>query len=148
MFERFTDRARRVVVYAQDEAKTLEHNYIGTEHLLLGLLREEEGIAAQALASFSVTVEAVREHVVRETSRGNGASVGHIPFTPRAKKALELALREALQLGHNYIGTEHLLLGVLREQEGLAVQTLASLGVTCTRVASAYRDLALQRRQT
>lgn len=86
MFERFTDRARRVVVYAQDEAKTLEHNYIGTEHLLLGLLREEEGIAAQALASFSVTVDAVREHVVRETSRGNGTSVGHIPFTPRAKK--------------------------------------------------------------
>jgi ATP-dependent Clp protease ATP-binding subunit ClpC len=130
MFERFTDRARRVVVYAQDEAKTLEHNYIGTEHLLLGLLREAEGIAAQALSSFSITVDAVREHVVRETSRGNGASAGHVPFTPRAKKALELALREALQLGHNYIGTEHLLLGVLREQEGLAVQTLVSLGVS------------------
>jgi len=130
MFERFTDRARRVVVYAQDEAKTLEHNYIGTEHLLLGLLREEEGVAAQALRSFSVTVESVREYIIRETSRGTGASPGHIPFTPRSKKALELALREALQLGHNYIGTEHLLLGILREADGVAMQALTGLGVS------------------
>lgn len=130
MFERFTDRARRVVVYSQEEAKTLEHTYIGTEHLLLGLLREVEGIAAQALASVSITVEAVREHIKGETTSGGGTDTGHIPFTPRAKKALESALREALQLGHNYIGTEHLLLGVLREQDGLGAQTLKSLGVS------------------
>ena len=130
MFERFTDRARRVVVYAQDEAKTLEHSYIGTEHLLLGLLRESEGVAAQALGSFSITLESVRDYIIRETSRGAGVPTGHIPFTPRAKKALELALREALQLGHNYIGTEHLLLGLLRGGEGFAVQALSALGVS------------------
>ena len=130
MFERFTDRARRVVVYAQDEAKTLEHSYIGTEHLLLGLLRESEGVAAQALGSFSITLDAVRDYVIRETSRGAGVQPGHIPFTPRAKKSLELALREALQLGHNYIGTEHLLLGLLRGGDGFAIQALSTFGVS------------------
>jgi ATP-dependent Clp protease ATP-binding subunit ClpC len=129
MFERFTDRARRVIVYAQEEAKSLEHNYIGTEHLLLGLLKEDEGVAARALQSFNVTSEVVRASIVDEIGEGKGAPTGHIPFTPRAKKVLELALREALQLGHNYIGTEHLLLGVIRDGDGVAMQVLQRLGV-------------------
>src|SRR5437867_12711807 len=113
MFERFTDRARRVVVLAQEEARLLDHNRIGTEHLLLGLIREGEGIAAQALESMDISLETVRQQVVEIIGRGQTVPTGHIPFSPRAKKVLELALREALQLGHNYIGTEHLLLGLI-----------------------------------
>ena len=111
MFERFTERARQVVVLAQEEARTLKHNYIGTEHILLGLLREEEGLAARVLESLDITVERVRAQVVRIVGSGEEVTSGQIPFTPRAKKVLELALREALSLGHNYIGTEHILLG-------------------------------------
>ena len=113
MFERFTGRARQVVVLAQDEARALNHDYIGTEHILLGLLREEEGLAARVLESLDVTVDDVRAHVERIVGRGHEARLGQIPFTPRAKKVLELALREARSLGHNYIGTEHILLGSL-----------------------------------
>src|SRR3990170_6364117 len=115
MFERFTEKARRVVVYAQEEARMLNQNYIGTEHLLLGLIREEEGIAARALQNLNINLEDVREQVEDIIGKGSSAPIGHIPFTPRAKKVLELALREALQLGHNYIGTEHILLGLIRE---------------------------------
>src|SRR5918995_1691022 len=117
MFERFTERARQVVVLAQEEARTLKHNYIGTEHILLGLLREEEGLAARVLESLDITVERVRAQVVRIVGSGEEVTSGQIPFTPRAKKVLELALREALSLGHNYIGTEHILLGLVRENE-------------------------------
>ncbi|WP_229068262.1 ATP-dependent Clp protease ATP-binding subunit [Actinoplanes sp. DH11] len=127
MFERFTDRARRVVVLAQEEARLLNHNYIGTEHLLLGLVREGEGIAARAMDSLGITLERVRQHVEEIIGQGQQAPSGHIPFTPRAKKVLEVSLREALQLGHNYIGTEHILLGLLREGEGVAVQVLRRL---------------------
>src|ERR1700728_205091 len=118
MFERFTDKARRVVVLAQEEARMLDHNYIGTEHILLWLMHEGEGIAAKALTSSDIGREAVRELVEEIIGRGQQAPSGHIPFTPRAKKVLELSLREALQLGHNYIGTEHILLGLIREGEG------------------------------
>src|SRR5829696_3245407 len=118
MFERFTDRARRVVVLAQEEARLLDHNYIGTEHILLGLVHEGGGVAAQALTQLGVSLEAVRDQVKEIIGRGAEAPTGHIPFTPRAKKVLELSLREALELGHNYIGTEHILLGLLREGEG------------------------------
>src|SRR5215469_11517582 len=118
MFERFTERARQVVVLAQEEARTLKHNYIGTEHILLGLLREEEGLAARVLESLDITTERVRSQVVRIVGSGEEVTSGQIPFTPRAKKVLELALREALSLGHNYIGTEHILLGLVRENEG------------------------------
>src|SRR3979411_218444 len=124
MFERFTERARQVVVLAQEEARTLKHNYIGTEHILLGLLREEEGLAARVLESLDITVERVRAQVVRIVGSGEEAPSGQIPFTPRAKKVLELALREALSLGHNYIGTEHILLGLVRENEGVAARIL------------------------
>jgi ATP-dependent Clp protease ATP-binding subunit ClpC len=125
VFERFTERAKQVVVLAQDEARALKHNYIGTEHILLGLLREEEGLAAQVLDSFDITVEEVREQVKRQVGQGDQEIVtGQIPFTPRAKKVLELALREALSLGHNYIGTEHILLGVVRENQGVAARIL------------------------
>jgi ATP-dependent Clp protease ATP-binding subunit ClpC len=127
MFERFTDRARRVVVLAQDEARMLNHNYIGTEHILLGLIHEAEGVGAKALESMGVTLEAAREQVRDIIGEGNQAPTGHIPFTPRAKKVLELSLREALQLGHNYIGTEHILLGLLREGEGTAIKVLSRL---------------------
>jgi ATP-dependent Clp protease ATP-binding subunit ClpC len=127
VFERFTDRARRVVVLAQEEARLLNHNYIGTEHILLGLIHEGDGIAAQALLSLGVTQEAVRDQVVEIIGQGQQAPSGHIPFTPRAKKVLELSLREALQLGHNYIGTEHILLGLIREGEGVATQVLQNL---------------------
>jgi ATP-dependent Clp protease ATP-binding subunit ClpC len=128
MFERFTDRARNVVVLAQEEARLLKHNYIGTEHILLGLARESDGLAAKALEALGIGLEAVREQVVEITGRGQKSPSGHIPFTPRAKKVLELSLREALQFGHNYIGTEHILLGLIREGDGVAAQVLVRLG--------------------
>ena len=134
MFERFTDRARRVVVLAQEEARMLSHNYIGTEHILLGLIHEGEGVAAKALESLGISLEAVRAQVEEIIGQGQQAPSGHIPFTPRAKKVLELSLREALQLGHNYIGTEHILLGLIREGEGVAAQVLVKLGADLTRV--------------
>ncbi|WP_310376319.1 ATP-dependent Clp protease ATP-binding subunit [Catenuloplanes atrovinosus] len=134
MFERFTDRARRVVVLAQEEARMLNHNYIGTEHILLGLIHEGEGVAAKALESLGVSLEGVRQQVEEIIGQGQQAPSGHIPFTPRAKKVLELSLREALQLGHNYIGTEHILLGLIREGEGVAAQVLVKLGADLNRV--------------
>jgi len=134
MFERFTDRARRVVVLAQEEARLLNHNYIGTEHILLGLLHEGEGVAAKALESLGLHLEAVRQQVGEIIGRGQQAPSGHIPFTPRAKKVLELSLRESLQLGHDYIGTEHILLGLIREGEGVAAQVLVRLGANLNRV--------------
>jgi ATP-dependent Clp protease ATP-binding subunit ClpA len=134
VFERFTDRARRVVVLAQEEARMLNHDYIGTEHILLGLARERDGVAAQALDSLNISLEAVRQQVQEIIGQGQAAPTGHIPFTPRAKKVLELSLREALQLGHNYIGTEHILLGLIREGEGIAAQVLQKLGADLDRV--------------
>jgi ATP-dependent Clp protease ATP-binding subunit ClpC len=134
VFQRFSDRARRVVVLAQEEARMLNHNYIGTEHLLLGLIQEGEGVAAKALESMGISLEAVRNQVEEIIGRGSSAPTGHIPFTPRAKKVLELSLREALQLGHNYIGTEHILLGLIREGEGVAAQVLTKLGADLDRV--------------
>ena len=134
MFERFTDRARRVVVLAQEEARLLNHNYIGTEHILLGLIHEGEGVAAKALESLGISLEAVRNQVEEIIGQGGSSPSGHIPFTPRAKKVLELSLREALQLGHNYIGTEHILLGLIREGEGVAAQVLVKLGADLSRV--------------
>jgi ATP-dependent Clp protease ATP-binding subunit ClpA len=130
VFERFTDRARRAVVLAQEEARMLNHNYIGTEHILLGLIREGDGVAARVLASLDISLAAVRRQVEEVVGKGQAAQSGHIPFTPRAKKVLELSLREALQLGHNYIGTEHILLGLIREGEGVAAQVLQKLGVS------------------
>jgi ATP-dependent Clp protease ATP-binding subunit ClpA len=130
VFERFTERAREVVVLAQDEARVLKHNYIGTEHLLLGLLREEEGLAARVLESLDVTLEEVRNQVARIVGTGDEPFVtGQVPFTPRAKKVLELSLREAMALGHNYIGTEHVLLGIARENEGVAARILLDFDV-------------------
>ena len=134
MFERFTDRARRVVVLAQEEARMLNHNYIGTEHILLGLIHEGEGVAARALQSLGISLEAVRQQVQEITGRGQGQQQGHVPFTPRAKKVLELSLREAQQLGHDYIGTEHILLGLIREGEGVAARVLVKLGADLNRV--------------
>ena len=134
MFEKFTDKARRVVVLAQEEAKLLNHNYIGTEHILLGLIHEGEGVAAKALESLDISLDQVREQVQEIIGQGQQAPTGHIPFTPRAKKVLELSLREALQLGHSYIGTEHLLLGLIREGEGVAAQVLTKLGADTNRV--------------
>ena len=134
MFERFTDRARRVVVLAQEEARLLNHSYIGTEHILLGLIHEGEGVAAKALESLGISLEAVRNQVEEMIGQGGSSPSGHIPFTPRAKKVLELSLREALQLGHNYIGTEHILLGLIREGEGVAAQVLVKLGADLSRV--------------
>src|ERR687885_243712 len=134
MFERFTDRARRAVVLAQEEARRLNHNYIGTEHILLGLIHEGEGVAAKALESLGISLEGVRQQVEEIIGQGQQAPSGHIPFTPRAKKVLELSLREALQLGHNYIGTEHILLGLIREGEGVAAQVLVKLGADLNRV--------------
>ena len=134
MFQRFSDSARRVVVLAQEEARSLNHNYIGTEHLLLGLIQEGEGIAPRALEAVQINLEAVRSQVVEIIGRGSNAPSGHIPFTPRAKKVLELSLREALQLGHNYIGTEHILLGLIREGEGVAAKVLVKLGVDLERL--------------
>jgi ATP-dependent Clp protease ATP-binding subunit ClpA len=128
MFKRFTDRARRVVVLAQEEARRLNHNYLGTEHLLLGLLRESGGVAARALESLGISLDAVRQQVEEIIGLGQQAPSGHIPFTKRAKKVLELSLRESVQLGHDYVGTEHLLLGLLREGDGVAAQVLVKLG--------------------
>jgi ATP-dependent Clp protease ATP-binding subunit ClpA len=141
VFERFTDRARRVVVLAQEEARLLDHNYIGTEHLLLGLINEGEGIAAQALGALDVSLERVRHDIEEIIGRGDRPPAGHIPFTPRAKKVLELSLREALQLGHNYIGTEHILLGLVREGEGVAAQVLQKLGADLARVRETVIEL-------
>jgi ATP-dependent Clp protease ATP-binding subunit ClpC len=134
MFERFTDRARRVVVLAQDEARMLNHKYIGTEHILLGLIHEGQGVAAGALQSAGISLEAVRQEVEQIVGRGEQAPSGHIPFTPRGKKVLEFSLRESQQLGQDYIGTEHILLGLLREGEGVAVQVLVRLGADLNRV--------------
>jgi Clp amino terminal domain, pathogenicity island component len=134
MFERFTDRARRVVVLAQEEARLLNHNHIGTEHILLGLVHEGEGVAYLALTELGISLEAVRAQVEAEIGQGSEAPGRHIPFTPRAKKVLELSLREALQLGHNYIGTEHILLGLIREGEGVAARVLVGLGAGLDRV--------------
>jgi ATP-dependent Clp protease ATP-binding subunit ClpC len=140
MFERFTDRARGVVVLAQEEAQLLKHNYIGTEHILLGLARDNGSVAGRALRRLSIDVEAVRAEVLEIIGRGGESPSGHIPFTPRAKKVLELSLREALQLGHNYIGTEHILLGLVREGEGVAAQVIVKRGVDLDRV----RETVLQ----
>jgi ATP-dependent Clp protease ATP-binding subunit ClpC len=137
VFERFTDRARRVVVFAQEEARLLNHNYIGTEHLLLGLLREGDGVASKALESLGISLDEVRGQVEEIIGQGAEAPTGHIPFTPRAKKVLELSLREALQLSHNYIGTEHILLGLAREGEGVAAQVLVKQGATLDAVRTA-----------
>ena len=135
MFERFTDRARQVVVLAQDEARALGHNYIGTEHILLGVLREEEGVAARVLESLAITVEEVRAQVKRLVGQGDEEiATGQIPFTPRAKKVLELALREALSLKHSYIGPEHILLGVVRENDGVAARILLDLGADAEKI--------------
>ena len=134
MFERFTDRARRVMVLAQEEARMLNHDYIGTEHLLLGLLGEAEGVAAKALESLGISLAAVRHQVEEIIGRGQHAPSGHIPFTPRAKKVLELAQREARALGHDYVGTEHILLGLIREGDGVAAQVLVNMGADLNRV--------------
>ena len=141
MFERFTDRARRVIVLAQEEAKLLNHNYIGTEHILLGLIHEGEGVAAKALEQLDISLDAVRAQVTEIIGTGQQPPSGHIPFTPRAKKMLELSLRESLQLGHNYIGTEHILLGLIREGEGVAAQVLVKLGADLNRVRQAVIQL-------
>ncbi len=141
MFERFTEKARRVVVFAQEEARMLHQNYIGTEHLLLGLIREEDGVAARALESLGINLEDVRNQVEDMVGKGSSMPAGHIPFTPRAKKVLELSLREALQLGHNYIGTEHILLGLIREGEGVAAQVLTNLNADLERVRNSVIQL-------
>lgn len=141
MFDRFTDRARRVIVLAQDEARMLNHNYIGTEHLLLGLIHEGEGVAAKALESLGISLEAVREQVEEIIGQGQQAPTGHIPFTPRAKKVLEFSMREALQINHPYIGTEHILLGLIREGEGVAAQVLIKLGADLNTVRNTVLQL-------
>jgi ATP-dependent Clp protease ATP-binding subunit ClpC len=142
MFERFTERARRVVVLAQEEASALNHNHIGTEHLLLGLVRDGEGVAARALQELEISLDAVREQVEEIIGRGKHEPAGgHIPFTPRAKKVLELSLREARQLGHDYIGTEHILLGIIREGDGVGAQVLVNLGGKLSRVRDKVREL-------
>ncbi|MBV8965464.1 MAG: NDP-hexose 4-ketoreductase, partial [Mycobacteriaceae bacterium] len=147
MFERFTDRARRVVVLAQEEARMLNHNYIGTEHILLGLIHEGEGVAAKSLESLGISLEGVRSQVEEIIGQGQQAPSGHIPFTPRAKKVLELSLREALQLGHNYIGTEHILLGLIHEGEGVAAKSLESLGISLEGVRSQVEEIIGQGQQ-
>jgi ATP-dependent Clp protease ATP-binding subunit ClpC len=142
VFERFTERARQVVVLAQDEARELKHNYIGTEHILLGLLREEEGLAARVLAQLGVELDWVRGQVGRIVGIGDEeATSGQIPFTPRAKKVLELALQECLRLGHNYIGTEHILLGLARENSGVAPRILLDLGIDAERLRNEIIDM-------
>ena len=141
MFERFTDRARSVVVLAQEEARLLNHDYIGTEHILLGLIHEGEGVAARALESLGISLEAVRQQVREVVGQGERAPSGHVPFTPRAKKVLELSLREAKRLGHNYIGTEHILLGLVREGEGVGAQVLINLGADLNRIRQAVVGL-------
>ena len=137
MFERFTGRARQVVVLAQDEARLLRHNYIGTEHLLMGLLREEEGLAARVLDTLDVDAEEVRAEIGRIVGRGDDVTTGQIPFTPRAKKVLDLSLREALSLGHGHIGTEHLLLGLVRENDGIAARILLERGLDAEQIRNA-----------
>jgi ATP-dependent Clp protease ATP-binding subunit ClpA len=144
MFERFTDRARATVVLAQEEARRLDHNYIGTEHLLLGMLRDPESVAARTLRELGIGLEMVRIDVENLIGRGEETPTGHIPFTPRAKKVLELSLREALQLGHNYIGTEHILLGLVREGEGVAAQVLVKRGAGLERVRRAVLEQVRQ----
>ena len=134
MFDRFTDRARRVIVLAQDEARMLNHNYIGTEHILLGLIHEGEGVAAKALEALGISLEAVREQVEEIIGQGQQAPTGHIPSTPRAQNVLDPPMREALQINHPYIGTEHILLGLIREGEGVAAQVLIKLGADLNRV--------------
>jgi ATP-dependent Clp protease ATP-binding subunit ClpA len=147
MFERFTDRSRRVVVLAQEEARMLNHNYIGTEHILLALIREDGGVAAQALGSLGITEEAARQQVEEIVGRGQqDPQRGHIPFTPRAKKTLQLSMREAIALGHAYIGTEHILLGLVREDDGAAVRVLSGLGVDPNRVRQQVIQLVSARR--
>jgi len=142
VFERFTERARQVVVFAQDEARLLKHNYIGTEHLLLGLMREEEGIAARVLESFGLAIEEIRARVARIIGQGDEPLTGQIPFTPRSKRVLELSLRQAVTLGHNYIGTEHLLLALLHEGGGVAILILDDLGADPDEVwAAVFRSL-------
>jgi ATP-dependent Clp protease ATP-binding subunit ClpA len=142
MFERFTERARRVVVLAQEEARMLDHNYIGTEHLLLGLIREDDGVAARVIRSFGLTLEAAREQVERIIGRGQEPPSGHIPFTPRAKKVLELSLREALALKKNYIDTGHILLGLVREGEGVGAQILERVAVPSSVIRENVIELA------
>jgi ATP-dependent Clp protease ATP-binding subunit ClpC len=134
MFERFTDRARRVVVYAQDEARELDHNFIGTEHILLGLVHEGEGVGVKALESLGISLETVRQRVEEIVGHGQHASTGHIPFTPQAKKVLEQSLVESRHLGHPYIGTEHILVGLIRQGDGVAAQVLTALGADLDRV--------------
>ena len=141
MFERFTDRARRVIVLAQEEARNLKHNYLGTEHILLGLIREGEGVAAKALEALDITLDDVRDQVIDIIGEGQEPPAGHIPFTPRAKKVIEYAMREGLQLGHSYIGTEHLLLGLTREPDGVAAQVLMKLGADLPRVRNQVNQL-------
>jgi ATP-dependent Clp protease ATP-binding subunit ClpC len=141
VFERFTDRARRVLTFAQEEARLLNHSFIGTEHILLGLIREGDGVGAQALRSLGVSLEVVRVRVVEVVGTSGSAPTGSPPFTPRAKKVLELALREALQLNHSYIGTEHILLGLVREGEGVAAKVLVDVGVDLLRVRQAVNTL-------
>jgi hypothetical protein len=147
MFERFTDRARRVVVLAQEEARMLYHGYVGTEHILLGLIHEGEGVAAKALESLGISLEAVRAQVEEIIGRGEQIPSGYIPFTPRAKKVMELSLREALQLGHDYIGTEHILLGLIREGDGVAAQVLIMLGADQNRVRQQVIALLYQSKE-
>jgi ATP-dependent Clp protease ATP-binding subunit ClpC len=144
MFERFTDRARRLVVLAQEEARRLGHNYIGTEHLLLAIVIQDDSVAARVLASFGVSGETVRTDVVARVHPGAGSPEGHVPFTPRAKKVLELSLREAMQLNHNFIGTEHILLGLLREGDGVGAQLLRSYGVDLTAARQRVADAVPQ----
>ncbi|HEX7560566.1 MAG TPA: Clp protease N-terminal domain-containing protein, partial [Candidatus Humimicrobiaceae bacterium] len=141
MFERFTERARKVVVRAQDEARFLKQNYIGTEHLLLGLIGEKEGIAAKVLVSLNISLEDIKNAIRESVTEGTSEAYEHIPFTPRAKKVLELSLREALQMGHTYIGTEHILLGLLREGEGVAARVLSSFGVGLESIKEKIREL-------
>ena len=144
MFERFTDRARRVVVLAQEEARMLSHNYIGTEHILLGLIHEGEGVAAKALESLDISLEAVRAQVEEIIGQGQQAPSGHIPFTPRAKKVLELSLREAVSLRHNYIGTEHLLLGLVRQGDVIVRDTLVAAGVDTSTLRQGVQEALRQ----
>jgi ATP-dependent Clp protease ATP-binding subunit ClpC len=144
MFERFADSARRVVVLAQEEARRLDHSYIGTEHILLGLIREGEGTAAKALETWGIDLDAARRMVEEIIGRGKKATSGHIPFTPRSKKVLELSLRESLQLGHDYIGTEHILLGLINEGEGVAAQMLKNFGAPLSEVRERVMALVLE----
>src|SRR4030042_4374072 len=141
MFERFTERARKVVVKAEDEARVLKQNYIGTEHILLGLINEKEGMAARVFYELNVSFDDIRSAVREVVNEGTSESYEHIPFTPRAKKVLELSLREALQMGHNYIGTEHILLGLLREGEGVAARVLNSFGINLEIVKEKIREI-------